>query len=207
MEKVLYKIWSKLCEKYTNKEYADKLWKDIVKKYNGSGRHYHNIQHISDMILKYYFVYENSLEKPDKILFAIFYHDIIYSSTRKDNEKASALFMDGRLHKTALPEKSLIFIYDAIMATKTHEMNDDQDINYLLDFDMSILGKSWYDYLDYTNNIRKEYRIYPDIIYKKGRKQSLNSFLDLERIFKTDDFYNLYEDQARNNIIREIGEL
>jgi predicted metal-dependent HD superfamily phosphohydrolase len=55
--------------------------------------------------------------------------------------------------------------------------------------------------------VRREYSIYPDLLYKPGRKKVLQHFLNMEHIFKTIHFYTLYEQNARNNLNREIAEL
>lgn len=204
MEELLHKIWQELSYKYMTKEYSLKLWKDIVKKYSGRKRHYHNLKHISDMIQKYYFSYKDELKNPDEVLLAIFYHDIIYSVGHSDNELYSAVYMDGRLKGNKITEKQLSFIFDCIYSTKKHEINGIKDINYMLDFDMAILGQPWSEYTKYRKQVRKEYNIYPDCMYNKGRLSVLKSFLQQERIFKTDDFYKIYEKQARENIQKEI---
>jgi predicted metal-dependent HD superfamily phosphohydrolase len=54
--------------------------------------------------------------------------------------------------------------------------------------------------------VRKEYLIYPDLIYNPGRKKVLHHFLAMDRIFKTDFFYNKFEQQARQNLRKEIGD-
>lgn len=204
MEKFLHKIWQELSHKYMSEEYSLKLWKEIVKKYSGKKRHYHNLQHISDIIQKYYFTYIDKLKRPDEVLFAIFYHDIIYNVRHKDNELHSGVFMDGRLLNSTLDKKQLSFIFDCIHATRKHEKNLVSDINYMLDMDMAILGQSWSEYSTYRKQVRKEYKIYPDCIYNSGRVKVLKSFLSQERIFKTDEFYKLFEKQARENIQKEI---
>ncbi len=58
------------------------------------------------------------------------------------------------------------------------------DINYLLDADLSVLGKDRETYLVYTQMIRKEYSIYPDFLYKPGRKKFLNIFWSLRTSLK-----------------------
>ncbi len=78
------------------------------------------------------------------------------------------------------------------------------DINYLLDADLSVLGKDRETYLVYTQMIRKEYSIYPDFLYKPGRKKVLRHFLELENIFKTEYFRDQYETQAKENIETEL---
>lgn len=190
-----------------NTDKSEELWRKICKRYNKNGRHYHNFEHIGVMVLSYYYSYENKLTNPDEILFAIFYHDVIYNPLKKDNEMSSAIYMCEDLEETKLSEESIAFIFDAILSTEKHERHDNQDINYLLDFDMSILGKPKLVYQTYTQSIRKEYWMYPKFMYNKGRKSSLQSFLKQDRIFKTDDFYKLYEEQSRKNINREIEKL
>lgn len=83
----------------------------------------------------------------------------------------------------------------------------DADTNFLLDIDLSILGKSPEVYKKYTEDIRKEYKIYPDFMYGKGRTKVLKSILELEAIFKTDFFKKAYEKQARENLTAELSQL
>jgi len=72
------------------------------------------------------------------------------------------------------------------------------------DADLSILGAEWPIYHNYTDQIRQEYAIYPDFMYKPGRKKVLLHFLKMERIFKTDYFYITFEAQAIKNIKQEL---
>ncbi|HXL55890.1 MAG TPA: hypothetical protein VN958_06525 [Chitinophagaceae bacterium] len=44
-------------------------------------------------------------------------------------------------------------------------------------------------------------------MYNEGRKKVLMHFLEMNRIFKTDEFYNQFEKQARENLKRELKEL
>lgn len=62
-------------------------------------------------------------------------------------------------------------------------------------------------YLQYAENIRKEYSIYPDALYQPGRRQVLQHFLAQEHIFKTPVFRERYEKQARENISKELAML
>ncbi|MHC0441458.1 HD domain-containing protein [Flavobacterium sp. 3-210] len=96
-------------------------------------------------------------------------------------------------------------VFDAICATQQHQQNVIEDINWLIDFDLKILAKDWEDYKIYIKQIRKEYRIYPDFLYKPGRAKALKHFVENEFIFQTEEFRNLYEEKARNNIENEIS--
>ena len=86
-------------------------------------------------------------------------------------------------------------------------MSDDNDTNILLDIDLSILGENPMKYKEYCENIRKEYQIYPDFIYRKGRQKVLENILKLDSIYKTEFFKQEYESQAKENLTLELNQL
>jgi predicted metal-dependent HD superfamily phosphohydrolase len=177
-------------------------WLNLEKAYSGKSRHYHNLIHIQDMIACYE-TYFDQLQFPNAVLYSIFYHDYIYISSKKDNELKSAEFAVKILPKETTLNSELVF--DMICATQQHQHNEIEDINWLIDFDLKILAKDWDDYKIYFEQIRKEYRIYPDFLYKPGRAKALKHFLENEFIFQTDEFRGLYEEKARQNIENEIS--
>jgi len=179
-----------------------KNWLDLEKAYSGKSRHYHNLTHIKDMIMSFD-NYHNQLDNPNEILFSIFYHDVVYSASKKDNELKSAEYALAILPENTTLNKQLVF--DAICATQQHQHNIMEDINWLIDFDLKILARDWDDYKIYFEQIRKEYRIYPDFLYKPGRAKALKHFLEHEFIFQTEEFRKLYEEKARVNIEKEIS--
>lgn len=176
-------------------------WKDLEKAYSTKSRHYHNLTHISAMIGSFE-TYRDKLQNPNEILFSIFYHDFVYSASKKDNELKSAEYALAILPENINLNKQLVF--DAICATQQHQHNNIEDINWLIDFDLKILARDWDDYKIYFEQIRKEYRIYPDFLYKPGRAKALKHFLENEFIFQTEEFRNLYEEKSRINIEKEI---
>ncbi|WP_228410098.1 HD domain-containing protein [Chryseobacterium viscerum] len=179
------------------------LWNEIVTRYSEKGRHYHNLLHLENMFRELEEVKVN-LSDFTVISFSVFYHDIIYDATSKSNEEKSAVTAEKRLAELHVNKDKISIIYEQILATKAHQRSDHGDTNYLLDADLSVLGKDFKTYLEYTQNIRKEYSIYPDFLYKPGRKKVLNHFLELESIFKTDYFKDKYEAQAKENIAAEL---
>nr|WP_315151372.1 hypothetical protein [uncultured Flavobacterium sp.] len=178
------------------------LWQNLKKAYSGKSRHYHNLNHLQDMI-ELFDLYYSNLKNPNEVLYSIFYHDYVYKATRKDNELKSA-----ELALAILPDSISLnkpFVFDVICATKLHQHNEIEDINWLIDFDLKILSKDWEDYQTYCNQIRKEYKIYPNFLYKPGRKKALEHFLEQEFIYKTEVFQKLFDEEAKNNIKREIA--
>lgn len=201
----LYKIYSDLLLDigFEENEIRQK-WIDLEKAYSKKSRHYHNLTHLEEMIESFK-IYSDQLQNSNEILFAIFYHDFVYSASKKDNELKSAEYALSVLGEKSSVNKQLVF--DAICATQQHAHNTNEDINWLIDFDLKILTKDWDDYKIYFEQIRKEYRIYPDFLYKPGRAKALKHFLENEFIFQTDEFRNLYEEKARQNIETEISYL
>ncbi|MCD0471516.1 hypothetical protein [Flavobacterium sp. JAS] len=198
-----------LKEKYTellanigfDEKAIEKKWFDLEKAYSKKSRHYHNLTLIKDMI-ECFEMYFDNLKFPNEVLYSIFYHDYIYISSKKDNELKSAEFAVKILPKDSNLNSKLVF--DIICATQLHQHNTVEDINWLIDFDLKILARDWSEYQIYFEQIRKEYRIYPDFLYKPGRAKALKHFLEYEFIFQTDEFRNLYEKKARFNIEREV---
>jgi predicted metal-dependent HD superfamily phosphohydrolase len=177
------------------------LWINLEKTYSSKSRKYHNLIHLKEMI-DLFENYQLELQFPNEVLYSIFYHDFIYKATRKDNELKSAEYALSILPEKTILDKQLVF--DMIVATQLHEHNAIEDINWLIDFDLKILSKDWEAYQIYCDQIRKEYKIYPDFLYKPGRKKALEHFLEQEYIYKTVVFRKLFDEKAKSNIKREI---
>lgn len=203
--KSLAEIWKNLCLKYSSDTVLiDQFWSEINHHYTHKNRHYHNLIHLEYM-LQHIDRLNDKLVSCDRLQFSIFYHDIIYNVKRQDNELKSAEVAQDRLKKLGLPDDIIRSIYQQILATKSHERQIDSDTNYLLDIDLGILGEPWESYLLYTQNIRKEYALYPNFLYKRGRKKVLKHFLAMESIFKTEEFLNTHEKITRENLKKELS--
>ncbi len=180
---------------------------DITTAYSGAGRHYHNLQHIAQLLTLHQ-QYAQQLQDPETVLFAIFFHDIVYNVLQSDNEEKSADAAVEYLQRIHYPSEKTTAVKEFIVATKTH-VNDWQntDLDYFLDFDLQILGTAPDAYLAYTRQIRQEYSIYPDLVYHPGRKKVLHHFLEMPAIFRTHAFQQQYETAARQNIQAELDSL
>ena len=97
--------------------------------------------------------------------------------------------------------------YHQILATKTHHDSADKDTNFLVDFDLAILGVEPEKYVTFTHQIRQEYAIYPAFLYKKGRGKVVQHFLDMDVLFKTEEMKSKYEERARTNLKTELEAL
>lgn len=208
-------IWLELCRHYTSDlALVESLYAELHKKYTGKGRHYHSLHHIA-ALLQLSRQYDAYLQDKDLVNFSIFYHDIIYNVLRKDNEPRSAVRAVKRLVALNVPTGRREAVSLFIRATQTHAIPDiirdkahiTSDLSFFLDFDMAILAAPWDQYELYTRQVRKEYRVYPDILYKPGRKAFLEKALQTGQVFLTSLFREQYEAQARANMERELQSL
>ena len=201
--------WFALASKFSDdKALLQSLYDGLLKKYTGSSRHYHNIRHIEAM-LDGADGSSSLTEDMDSLLFAIWYHDVIYNSLKSDNEELSAGEAEKALKKMNYPVDKIAKVHHMILRTKKHmeKVNDDKDTQLLLDLDLVILGADREKYIEYTRQVRKEYSWVPDLMYKPGRRKVLQQFLDAESIYKLDLFKEKYESKARENLLWEINEL
>lgn len=181
---------------------ANELWNDIDLHYSYKNRYYHTLNHLENLLNQLLEV-KNEIKDWNCILFTLYYHDIIYKATKSDNEDKSADFAKKIMIKLSVAKSIIDNCKSQILATKKHLFNLDLDINYFIDADLSILGQDWDLYSSYYKNVRKEYSIYPDLLYNPGRKKVLKYFLAMEKIFKTDYFYQKFESNARKNLKKE----
>lgn len=204
MEANLKQQWELLCAGYSSdRALISQLWDEIEKGYTSKGRHYHTLNHLAYMLIL------EARHKPasnqqNLLLFAIFYHDIVYSPSRSDNEEKSAAIAEKRLRQLGLPASDIAYVREMIMATKSHQAHPDALINFLVDLDLAVLGADSTSYDAYSQAVRKEYSIYPDLLYKHGRKKVLQHFLAQPNIYKTPLFQQEFEDKARYNLQQEL---
>lgn len=185
---------------------SEYLWSEIEKHYSDKKRHYHTLTHL-DNLLSQLMLVKNLIQDWDTIVFSVAYHDVVYNALKHDNEAKSALFAQKSLQKLSVSSPQIERCMTQIIATKSHQISDDADINLLTDADLSVLGQAWPIYQQYYQQVRKEYSIFPDFVYRPGRKKVLRHFLEMAHIFKTEAFAQRLETQARHNMEQELSEL
>ena len=201
---MLKETFIKLVLRYTDEnQLAIELWDEITANYSDQKRHYHTLQHLNNLLNQLIFI-KDEITNWDTILFTLFYHDIVYNVLKSDNEEQSAEFAEKRMIQISVPKQLIENCKSQILATKNHHSNSDSDTNYFMDADLSVLGQGWETYSEYYKNVRKEYSVYPKLVYNPGRKKVLKHFLEMVRIFKTDYFFIKFEQQAKYNLQKEL---
>ena len=187
------------------------LWQDIAMRYNESQRVYHSLQHIRQLFGQFEQI-KHHLNQQHIIALALFYHDVIYEPTCVDNELKSAEYAVESL-SPYLSAEQCQYIYALIMMTASHQIDDidknsdkakESDAAYLLDMDLSILGASWSEYEQYAKDVRQEYANVSNADYCVGRIEVLEGLLAHLTLYLTDYYHSKLENQARQNIEREI---
>lgn len=200
-------IFFKRLSQYTNdSELVKKTFEALLKQYSSSKRRYHDISHITGL-LNMLETHKYHISDDEVIFFTIWFHDAIYDTWKSDNEEKSAEWAKNVLSKTSFSAERIEKVYQYILATKTHVPTGDSDLDWFLDFDLSVLGSVQPVYEIYTRQIREEYTLIPNFIFNKGRRKVLRSLLEKERLYQTEDFRTRLEAQARMNIEAELQEI
>lgn len=179
------------------------IFKLINKRYTEDQRQYHNLSHIYSLLMMveefYDFIGDQKLFE-----LSIWFHDLIYDTSRNDNEKKSgeaAL----RILGDYLQDDFLQQLNYMILSTAKHTpILQNHDNKLFLDLDLAILASEESTYQKYANAIRKEFHIFPDDLYLAGRKMVLEGFLKKEHIYYTEFFQENFEKKARYNIDTEL---
>ena len=188
-----------LCKTFSpNEQVTSQLWRELKVAYSKPTRYYHTLQHLEHIYKEL-----EPFELSPLLEFAIFYHDIVYDVKQNNNEEVSVLYAMNSLKLLGVNQILKDEILVLIIETKTHNTSNEKN-KLFLDADLSILGSNEKNYQKYIQNIRKEYAIYDDDIYVKGRKKVLKMFLEKERIYESKHFHELYEKQARKNLEQEL---
>ena len=201
---LLKEKWLEAAGIYTDN--GDQLWSDIERKYTGSNRYYHNLQHLHDMYTLLHDYYKGDV--PFITLIALFYHDFEYNTLRNDNEQRSAAHAVSVMQAWNADTKLAKQVSDMILATANHHGEiSDTELNTFLDADMAVLGFESPLYKRYASCVKQEFNAYPEFIFNRGRRQFIERVLERDFIYATSFFRQQFEVQARINLQNELKSL
>jgi len=177
----------------------------LIAAYSAPGRHYHNVQHLENLFAQ---VAAFPLQDAVVVGLAIWYHDAVYEALRGDNEAKSAEWALAFLAETTLEPARCARVADLIRRTADHtqpQPPDDADLLLFLDADLSILGAPQAAYWDYARQVRREYRLVPDLLYRPGRRKVLAKLLAAPVLFHTPTLREAFDAPARRNLQAELA--
>ena len=186
-------------------------WEKISGEYNSTGRHYHTLHHICEL-LQLADEHAALIEDMDAVQLAIFFHDVVYDARRGGggkNERQSAecfrLFFTDACAPDVEREAKVSRWIEATAHHKCEE-GESNDGQLFMDFDMAVIGWPPERYTVYAQQVRAEYSHVPYPIYCRARAAFLLKTAQGGRIFHTEQFAAL-EEPARANARQEAAEL
>ena len=131
----LKKTFLSLCKVHSsNNDISERLWRELETNYSSSGRFYHTLNHLEKMFEQLESAV-NNISDFELVSWAVFYHDFFYDPNRNDNEERSALAALKCLNGIKIPFQKIMKVQSLILATKKHEMGEeeDNDLGFFLD--------------------------------------------------------------------------
>jgi predicted metal-dependent HD superfamily phosphohydrolase len=183
---------------------SERAFAELCCAYREPHRHYHTLQHLEHMLG---LVYASGNVQP-AALWATWYHDVVYQPGRSDNEQRSADHARVILTQLNIPQPIIAHTEQIILATRSHTFaGTDAVLQGVLDADMAILGTAPDRYRQYCEQVRREFALAPEPLFRQGRRHFLEQVLAQSRIFATDWFWQRFEVQARENLASELAAL
>ncbi|MBO9683944.1 MAG: hypothetical protein J7502_14975 [Flavisolibacter sp.] len=105
--RTIKEVFQQLITQYSSDlQQTETLWNEIESNYSHSGRHYHTLAHLDQMLSELLGV-QTKIRDWNTVLFALFYHDIIYKPTSSHNEEKSAELAEVRLKQIGYPGEQI----------------------------------------------------------------------------------------------------
>jgi len=171
----------------------------LAAQYASPARAYHTQEHIAECLAWLDRVRTLALH-PLELEAAIWFHDAVYEVPASDNETRSAELAQQYALQAGIPAQRAERIAALVLCTTHAAHPDGADARLLVDIDLSILGAAPERYQRFERDVRREYAIIPDELFRAGRLQVLNGFLERLAIYETAYFSERLERQARENL-------
>lgn len=207
----LAKRWTTLAGQFTSdEENIARIWRVIREAYCAPARHYHTLAHLQNMFAATEEL-AATIGEPDAFAFAIYFHDIVYDVSKRDNEHQSANVAERLLRDIDVPaptrQRTLQLIEATAHGSGEPLPEDDPDLALLLDVDLAILAADRETYQKYASAIRAEYALFPDAQYYAGRAAVLEHFIAQPKIYRLEKLRAMWEQPARDNLNAELQQL
>lgn len=182
------------------------VYRQVVRAWGGRSRHYHALAHLEACLRELENV-RSQAQDPAEVEFALWFHDAIYRTYRRDNEERSGAWAQDALLKLGGAPDKAARVLRYVLATKHGHSNHEGDAAFVVDIDLSILGEEPALYDEFERSIRREYWWVPLKRFARARIDVLNGFLVRNEIYRTPFYFERYEKKARQNINRAIKQL
>lgn len=197
-------LWQRLGAQGDGGSEHDKL----VIAYSQPWRHYHNLRHLEECLTALDQArIANHVSNADAVETALWFHDAVCDPKAGDNEERSAAQAREALEAASVDPSLIAVVTRLVLCTKTHSSDGQEDARWMIDIDLSILGRDQDRFNEYETQIRAEYAWVPAEIYNEKRAEILAGFLARDRLFATEYFHLRYEAPARLNLAKLTNRL
>src|SRR5687768_6407270 len=136
-------VWMQLCNTYDKDlSRAETIYTDIVKSYSQPHRAYHTLDHVNELIT--FINTSGEVKMKSMLLFAAFFHDVVYDPGSSSNERESAAIARDAMQQLSVPRDVIEDTVHLILLTRSHANVDRSAITHdmllFLDMDLAILG-------------------------------------------------------------------
>jgi predicted metal-dependent HD superfamily phosphohydrolase len=173
------------------------VYAEIVAHYGEPHRHYHTLEHVDDCLERLDRVHALPPD-PGAVELALWFHDVVFESDARDNERRSAQYYLDRA--AGASPRFRRHVCSMILASNHAGLLSDTDLSYVLDIDLAGFGHPWPKFRTTTDIVRAEYPHLSDAEFAVGMAGFFGVLLARPSIFRTEPFRDTCEATARANI-------
>lgn len=194
----------------------------LIASYSEPHRKYHTCQHLEQCFGVLDLVFPGKIPNRAAVELALWYHDYVYSPLADNNEAVSGYVAHNIATVRLGASPQLAAALHVLILLTTHKPVEhltsgfvlkallDQSLldasRILLDVDLSILGVPDVEFDAYEAQVRAEYAMIPEELFKPARANILAKFLTRPALYTTTEMKHR-EPQARANLNRSIAML
>ena len=201
-----FERWNALWKRLEASAPPEHVFELLESAYSGADRAYHSLAHVEEC-LALYDEHPELAHRPNEVELAIWFHDSVYDTHRRDNEDRSAAWARDAIGTAGLPSIVGERVAELIRATVHDAPSHGIDATFVVDVDLAILGSARGRFSEYERQIREEYAWVPDREFREGRSRVLRSIADRPRIFRLPPMFERFEARARENLASSIAGL
>jgi predicted metal-dependent HD superfamily phosphohydrolase len=173
------------------------VYAEIVAHYGEPHRRYHTLSHVDDCLERFDRVYDLPPD-PGAVELALWFHDVIFDSEARDNERRSAQYYFD--HAQGASPRFRRHVCGMILASNHACVVSNADLGYVLDIDLAGFGYPWPQFRRTTDEVRAEYPQLSDAEFATSMAGFFEMLLARPHIFRTERFRDACEATARANI-------
>ncbi len=187
---------------------------DLVARWTGPGRTYHNLRHLTDVLARVDELAEETHE-PDLVRLAAWYHGAVfdaaqvaaYANRGGEDEVASGVLAREQLTGLGVPPERVERVHHLVTALVRHSADpSDFDCAVLCDADLAMLAAEPQRYKAYLHDVREEYADIPMADYIRARQRIVRKLLGRPSLFVS-PLGAAWEEPARQNLGAELHKL